>query len=354
MPLEVNRGEPAPAPGRNPARPRRIAFAVLGAALSGAGVWWVFHEVDPAKLLGSADRIRGLPLLGSLAVYWLGLVVLRALLVRHLLAPVGRLGLAQAYRYICIGFLGNNVLPLRAGDVVRSAAIHRGAGIGFASVVGGLALERMLDLLLVALLALAAIRVAPGMPDGVGVAALGSAAVLGAGFVVLVILARRRRSPDGAPGGDRGPERSLRERLLDLWRRFSAGFGSFGTAGGVAAAAGLSVAIWALALATIVLRLWAFDLEPSPAVALVVLAGLGFGVAVPSAPGYVGTYHAAAAFALSLFGVEHQIAAAFGLFSWIIDIGGSSLAGGISLSIEGMRLGDLRRRPGARGANSAV
>ncbi len=344
MPIEVTREDPAHAPRRGSARARRIAFAALGALLSIAGIWWVFHRVDPALLLGSAHRIRVLPLLGSFAIYWLGVIVLRALLVRHLLAPVGRIGLAQTYRCICIGFLGNNVLPLRAGDVVRSAAISRGAGLGFASVVGGLAVERMLDLALVALLALGAIRVAPGLPDTVRTAALGSAVVLGAGFVVLVILARRRRDPLAPEADGSAADRPLRRRILALWHRFSAGFGSFGTAGGVAAAAGLSAAIWALALVTIMLRLWAFDLEPSPIVALVLLAGLGFGVAVPSAPGYVGTYHAAAAFALALFGVEHQVAAAFGLFSWIVDIGGSSLAGAISLSIEGLTLGELRRR----------
>ncbi|HUT77634.1 MAG TPA: lysylphosphatidylglycerol synthase transmembrane domain-containing protein [Polyangia bacterium] len=354
MPPEVTRGDPQPARGPGPARWRRIAFAAIGAILSAAGIWWVFHAVDPDALLGSSHRIRVLPLLGSLAVYWLGLVVLRGLLVRHLLAPVGRLHLLQAYRYICIGFLANNVLPLRAGDVARSVAIHRGAGIGFASVVGGLALERMLDLALVALLALGAIRVAPGLPDAVGTAALGSAALLGAGFVVLAILARRHRGSTIEPAGDEGAARSLAGRARALWLRFSAGFGAFGTARGVVAAGGLAVGIWGLALGTMLLRLWAFDLEPSPAMALVLLAGLGFGVAVPSAPGYVGTYHAAAAFALSLFGVEHQVAAAFGLFSWIIDIGGSSLAGGISLSIEGMRLGDLRRRSPPQGSSSAV
>lgn len=328
-------GGERPAP-RNGGR-RRFAFAAVGAALSVAGIWWVFHRVDPAALLGTAHRVRPWPMLASLAVYWAGLVVLRAFLVRHLLAPVGRIGLAQAYRCIGIGFLGNNVLPLRAGDLARSVAIHRGTGIGFAPVVGSLAVERMLDLALVALLALAAIRVAPGLPDGVGSAALVSAIVLGAGFAVLVFLARRRRG--AAPGSALpGPAR-------ELWGRFSSGFGSFATAGGVAVAAGLAIGIWLLALAVMLLRLSAFGLEPDPALALVLLASVGFGVAVPSAPGYVGTYHAAVAFGLGLFGFDHDVAAAFGLFSWIMDIGGSSLAGGICLSLEGLRLGDLRRRP---------
>ena len=280
---------------------RRFAFAAVGMVLSAAGLWWVFRGVDPGELLDSSHRIRPLPLVGSLVVYWIGLVSLRGLLVRHLLAPVGRLRLLQACRYVYIGFLANNVLPLRAGDLARSLAIHRGAGIGFASVVGGLAVERMLDLALVALLALLALRVAPGLPEAVGTAALGGAAVLGAGFAVLAILARRRRGSSIEPAGEDDSRRSAFARVKVLWFRFTAGFVAFGTASGAAAAAGLAVAIWAVALGAMALRLWAFDLAPDPAVALVLMVALGLGVAVPSAPGYVGTYHAAVAFALGLF-----------------------------------------------------
>lgn len=323
--------------------PRRAAFVAVGFALSAAGLWYVFHDVDAAALLRSAERVRLLPLLGSLASYWAGLVLLRSVLVRHLLRSVGDVTLGQAYRYICIGFLANNVLPFRAGDVARSVAIHRGSGIRFPSVVGSLAVERMLDMMMVAAVGLAAIQVAP-LPAGVRIAALISGGALGVALAVLTILARRSRAEKDEPGG------RWRAGVWNLWVRFSAGFGALGTARGVLFALALAVLIWILALATMLFRLAAFDLEPSLPVVLALLASLGFGVAVPSAPGYVGTYHAAAAFALQLFGVESGLAAAYGLFSWIVDIGASSLAGGICLPIEGLRLAELRR--GTRAAPS--
>ena len=109
-------------------------------------------------------------------------------------------------------------------------------------------------------------------------------------------------------------------------------------------AAALAVGIWGMAVATFLLRLASFDLAPSLPLVLVVLTSLGFGVAVPSAPGFVGVYHAAVTFALELFGYKHEVAVAFGLYSWIVDIGMGSAFGAIGLSIEGLGLRDLRRR----------
>jgi uncharacterized membrane protein YbhN (UPF0104 family) len=104
------------------------------------------------------------------------------------------------------------------------------------------------------------------------------------------------------------------------------------------------VGVWAMTLVSMAFRLEAFDLDATPALALTLLTCLGFGVAIPSAPGYVGVYHFAAAFALELNGVDKATAASFALFSWLIDIGVSSAFGAVSLSIEGLRLGDLRKR----------
>jgi uncharacterized protein (TIRG00374 family) len=313
-------------------------MAVVGIALSAAGLWYVFRGVDVDDLLGTVDRIRVLPLIGSVAAYWCGLVLLRSVLVRHLLRSVGTLKLIQVYRYICIGFLANNVLPFRAGDMARAAAISHGSGIRFPSVVGGLALERMLDLVMVAIIGLIAIQVAP-LPRSVQLVALISAVVLLLALVAFTLIARRKWSEK--EGGAEGKGKTI---LWNLWVRFSAGFGALGTARGLLVAAALAVGIWCMAVVTFMLRLAAFDLAPSLPLVLVVLTSLGFGVAVPSAPGFVGVYHAAVTFALELFGYKHEVAVGFGLFSWIVDIGMGSTFGAISLSIEGLGLKDLRRK----------
>jgi hypothetical protein len=66
-------------------------------------------------------------------------------------------------------------------------------------------------------------------------------------------------------------------------------------------------------------------------------------VALPSAPGYVGVYHAAAAFALGILGVDASVAAAFGLFSWAVDIISGDIIGTIGMISEGLTFTDLKK-----------
>ncbi len=340
-------------------RCRRSIFALLGITLSACGLAYVFRDIifgnvtigeHFKELIASTDRIEILPMLGSVAVYWLCLIVLRSLLVRHLLKPVGDLRWTQAYRYICIGFLANNVLPLRAGEVARSAAIHKGANLSFPSVVGSLALERMLDMAILTVIALAAIQVTP-LPGSVRTASIFLSVLLGIGFVALIVLARRRRGEEQPKKGaeeqnhcsSASKDRGLRTRLRNIWIRFSSGFGALKDTRGTLIAVGLSICIWAAALATMMLRLEAFGLPSSLSFGLVLLTCIGFGVAVPSAPGYLGVYHAAIMFALvEGFDVEPVIAVAFSWFSWLLDVGVSSVTGAVSLSIEGLKLGELK------------
>ena len=328
---------------RGSKRPTRFIIPVLGVALSIAGLAYVYRDFDLNALLESTSRIRFLPLAGTIIVYWAGTVMLRSLLLRHLLTPLGRIDFLGAYRYICIGFLANNVLPFRAGEMARSAAVHKGSGIPFSSVVGSLALERMLDMGMVAAIALAALRFAP-LPGALRNAAFGTAGVVVLGLVVVVMLARRKwRETDGEA---KGPIQSF---LWNNWVRFSAGLKTMASARAFGIALALVAGLWCVTLVSMWFRLEAFDLEATPSLALTLLACLGFGVAIPSAPGYVGVYHAAVAFALELHGVDHATAAAFALFSWLLDIGVSSAFGAVSLSIEGLRLADLRKKAPAAG-----
>jgi len=328
---------------RDPKRLRRFIVPILGVCLSIAGLVYVYRDLDVQSLLTSASRIRFLPLAGAVAAYWLGTVLLRSFLVRHLLKPLGNVGVLGAYRYICIGFLANNVLPFRAGEMARSAAVHKGTGIPFSSVVGGLALERMLDMGMVAAVAFLALQVAP-LPSRVRIAALVTAIAVVVGLVVVVVLARHKWRE--ADAGAKGPIRAF---LWNNWVRFSAGFGSMTNVRAIAIAIALVAAMWGMTLISMASRLEAFDLAATPSLSLTLLTCLGFGVAIPSAPGYVGVYHAAAAFALTLHGVDKDTAAAFALFSWLLDVGLGSAFGAVSLSIEGLRLGDLRKRAPAKG-----
>lgn len=317
---------------------KKTSIVFVGAAISIVGLWFAFHDVNFSKVWESRTRIQWLPLVASIVVYWAGVVVARAFLIKYLLKTQGEVSFARIYRCLCIGFLANNTLPLRIGDVARSGAIAKGSDIPFSTVLGSMALERMLDMAMVALLAFAALQVAP-LPGGVRAAATATGIAMGAGLLVLFFLARLKH---GTNDSSATGVRRLWNFTWRLWIRFSHGFTALKSVRGVIAVIGLSLLIWGIGLVSIMLRLSSFELQGSLAAALVLFTCMGFAVALPSAPGYVGVFQAATVVALTSLGVDKEIAAAFALFSWIVDIAVGDLAGALSMIIEGTKFSELK------------
>jgi hypothetical protein len=317
----------------------KFAVAAVGFLLSGITLWLVFRDIDVQKLLTMTDRVRFLPLLGALALYWGFMVLIRAAFIGYLLKPLGRIGLNKAYRYICIGYLANNVLPFRMGEVVRIGGIAGVSGIRFPSVVGSLAIERLLDMSMMIVLLVVATQVAP-LPAGVRTGIMATGSLLVAAVIVFAFLARRDLREIQQPKKNR-----FKTLIWNLFVRFTVGLKRFGTSREILIAVGFSAVIWGFAIAVIMFRLMAFDLEPSLPVGLVLLASIAFGVSLPSAPGYVGVYHAFAAGALILFGVDEEVAVGFAIFSHAADIIPSVVFGIVSMVLEGLGWADLKRKP---------
>ncbi|MDD5307157.1 MAG: lysylphosphatidylglycerol synthase transmembrane domain-containing protein [Deltaproteobacteria bacterium] len=345
---------------------KRIVFGAAGVILSALSLTYVFHDIDFGKLVASASHIRVLPLVGNIFLYWFGVVTIRALLIRHLIRPLGNVTMGTAYKYICIGYLANNVLPFRMGEAVRCVGLARRAEVGIASVAGALALERLLDLAMFVYIGIAATLVAP-VPDishpdtyhfrQLVLAGKYGAIAVGAGltlaFVVLAVISRRKWA-EIAPD----PGRRLRVLAWNLAVRFSSGFNALSTSRGLFTTTLLAAGIWFFMLAGMILRFKAFGLPPegpgAPLIVpmvLLVTAAVSGGVALPSLPAFLGVYHAAVVFALNqVFGIPKEEALGFAIFSHAIDISLGSLAGALGLSLEGMGLADLRRATGLKAA----
>src|SRR6185436_6032532 len=100
--------------------------------------------------------------------------------------------------------------------------------------------------------------------------------------------------------------------------------------------------------------LMALDLHLSLAAPWAVLAFVGLGVSIPSAPGYVGVFHAAAVIAVGLFGVPRPAAVGYALLFHASQIVPITLVGWLYLLRENMSLGEAAHsrpnvEPGAAG-----
>ena len=329
--------------------PRRVALGLLGFLVAAVLLLWALRGVHLDEVL---RRIRGahlLPILASVVIatltFPIRLIRWRLLLRRDDGTPLPP---GPVWHAVAIGFMANNILPFRAGELVRVIAVTRLAGVRFSSALSSVAVERIFDgLAVVALLSVALL--ASDLPAGVAVGGvsvasvaragglMGLAALAAAGLVVAFPLAAegliRRLLPAGR----------FTDRLVGLIDGLRQGLAALRSPALLA-----GVVLWSLVLWLV--NAWAFHIAfaafeiPVDFLGAMLLQGiLVFGISVQLTPGFVGQFEAALVAALALYGVPNDVAS-----SYAITFHGTTflpiiLLGAWSLARTPVALRDLRR-----------
>ncbi|MCC6175464.1 MAG: flippase-like domain-containing protein [Chloroflexi bacterium] len=303
------------------------------------------------QLVSSLSGVNLLLVAPAVAIYFVG-IWLRALRWRWLMAPFANVSTARLFRVILIGFGVNNVLPLRLGEVVRTFLLRQSDGVPVTSSLATVLIERLLDV--VALCALMTLVLLLVPLDGwVVVLASAAAAVTVCAVVGLLVVALT-------------PRRWL-ERLftfgIALAGRVHHRLGVFAAAcvdgvraltdgWSVAVIVPLSVACWVCELGLYVFVMWAvgFDSGILSLIAGMVVANLA--TALPSSPGYIGTFDYPLQQLLSgTFGVADERAGAYTILAHaalllpVVAVGLFLLARE-NLSFSGLTKGRIEARSG--------
>ncbi|MBM4416532.1 MAG: flippase-like domain-containing protein, partial [Chloroflexi bacterium] len=165
---------------------RRIA---VGLFVSGAFLALLLRQVDRAELGDALAAIDTRWLVAAFAVE-LGALWVRALRWRLVLDGTVRIRTREAWSLVVIGYAANNVLPVRAGELVRAQLLHEAHAVSRLAALGTIVVERILDGLVLALLLAATIAVAGGNPLLRAVAALAVGGFLAATALVAVLALR--------------------------------------------------------------------------------------------------------------------------------------------------------------------
>lgn len=337
-----------------PGRRRRLFQIGLGLVISGGLIWWTFRHTDWASSWQFImDAGPGWMLLAAaLATLPFPMRIPRwRVLLRHEDgSPVGRLALWHA---IAMGFAANNVLPLRAGEVIRITAVSRLGQVPLATALSSVAVERALDVLAAAaLLSFALMQggIDPtltltegGRPlseiaavvGGMGIAALAVAGVAAWRSDLALRITRRLL-----------PENRVGDTLQQFARRILLGLSALRDPRAALPVLGWSLAIWVCNASAFAAAFEAFGFPIPFTGAFVLQAALMVGIAIPSSPGYVGVFEAAIAGTLgTLYGIPFAAAFAYGLlyhvttFVPIILLGaGSAVATGFRRTEHAERL----------------
>jgi hypothetical protein len=298
---------------------------LVSLAVTAASLAYALRGVDVGQV---ADAIRGVDVaklvLPSVPALLLALWV-RALRWRHLTDAVQPISRGALFRAVSVGFMANNLLPLRVGEVLRAWYLARETGASGAALFGTVILERVIDSAVV--LGMAAVVFGVGGARAAGIDAGTALPVLvGLAMIPASFVAALRLMPERAVGlvarctGWVLPE-PLVARIEGSLRQIAAGLGSVRRGWHLWWIALHSVLLWMVAsVVPFLAAAWALGIDlGSPgrtlAAAYSTLVWVGAAVALPSAPGFFGPYHAACRAALLPFGVEPEQALALGTLS---------------------------------------
>jgi hypothetical protein len=329
--------------GQNVGRQRStLVIRLVGLLVSIAALWVVIHSVDLGKCVDVVSHADPLPLIACLAVI-AAQVTLRSVRWK-LLLPAPRHGGSLRVRSIVgpllVGYLGNAVLPARLGEPIRAFLIARREDLDAAEAFGSVVLERVVDTATLAVVAfVAAIAVhAPGwIIQATGLAALIGVGVTAALVVIgptpLVRIARKIVA--------RLPIAARVEPLMDRLDDFARGIDKPSRSGAIVFAALISAVCWMLDATTFWLVARSIGAPVDPASALLIAAVTVLGTALPSAPGYVGTFDLAAATTAQALGVAAAPALALAVLAHAITVLPTAGGGAVSLLAMNARLGRL-------------
>lgn len=219
---------------------------------------------------------------------------------------------------VALGFMANNVLPLRAGELVRAYAASRLAGIRFATVLSSIAVERIFDgLTVVALLSLALLT--PDLPASISVGGVSVAHVAQMGGVVggvaLLVAILFLTAPLAAERLVRRvlPWQRLADRIVGLIEEIRQGLIVLRTPARLLAVLFWSLVLWLGNALAFYVGFWSFDIPVSYAGALLLQGLLVLGISIPSTPGFFGPFEAVIVAVLGLYGVPRDLAFSYAI-----------------------------------------
>jgi uncharacterized protein (TIRG00374 family) len=257
-----------------------ISVVFLFLALRGEDfglIWKALHEAEYVWLAP------------ALAAYFLGVLV-RSVRWHYLLRAVQSIPPRRLFPIVVIGYMANDVLPLRAGELVRSYALSARFGVRKTSALATIAVERIFDgLTMLAFLLIASLSIAlTSQLKGVAITATVLFPILTIVLFALVLAPRLRHSlvhlvVRMMPG-------RLGERVEAMANSFFEGLGILTRKQDLLGVTLTSILAWLLEASMYLLIAQGFSLDLSPAAILMVTAVANMATLVPSSPGYIGPF----------------------------------------------------------------
>ncbi|UCD37725.1 MAG: flippase-like domain-containing protein [Fidelibacterota bacterium] len=253
---------------------------IVGLAISVVALWLAFKDMDWGAFKEALSQ-GNIVWIVVASVVLLSAVPLRGIRWQIFLNPIKSVPVRLTTEATIVGYFGNNALPFRLGEILRSYFVAREARAPLTQVFGTVLVERVVDMITVLVL-LVLLPFVGAVPDALRLPILWVVIICIVLAIVTVWLARRT---DGIP--------FIKGRLKPVLDNLQLGFTSLRQGRHYVVLLLTTVGVWVVYLMNIYIAQYAMGLELSIAESYLVLVTTTLVLLVPAAPGFVGTFHAA-------------------------------------------------------------
>ncbi len=290
----------------------------LGIAISAVFLYLSLRGLHLGEVWQALKTARYLWLLPGIAVYFVGVWV-RAWRWHYLLRPLKKISTNSMFPIVTIGYMGNNVFPARAGEVLRAAILKDREGVPISASLATVVVERIFDAVVMLgfvffnLGALANLTHNSGFIGNIQqLAVWGSIIFIGA-LVVFLLAAMFPLVTERIVVNliNRVIPVRIREKTLGIALKFLTGLESLRSPKDALMVLFTTVIIWLLETGKYWFVMHAFDFQVG-FFALMLMNGIvNIATTLPSAPGYIGTFDGPGIAVLAAYGVPVEIAAGY-------------------------------------------
>jgi uncharacterized protein (TIRG00374 family) len=307
----------------------------VGLAVSAIALFLVVRSVDLSAAWSTLRTAQPQWVL-LLVTFIVADVFIRAVRWRVLLGPLTRgrpLRTTTTAASLLVGYLANNVLPARLGEVVRAHDLGGRTTLSRSAILGTIVVERVVDTMVVVAIAAVAILVLSvrGIVASAVLVGLALTSLLVVGIVAGIAAHR-------LPGAARfGAILARWPRVRGALTRLREGLAVASDLRAVGGAVLLTVACWSSTVFAFAAAAQAVGVQPTMGQAALLAAGINLATAIPAGPGYIGTFELAAVTIATSVGIDREAALAFALLVHATTLLLTSAGGAIVLIAGGSR-----------------
>jgi uncharacterized protein (TIRG00374 family) len=292
----------------------------LGVLISIAFLWLALGGLQLEDVWSTLQGASYGWLIPAIGVYFLA-VWARVWRWHYLLRPLKKISLRTMFPVVTIGYMGNNIYPARAGELLRAYVLRRKEGIAISASLATIIIERVFDgvvMLGFVFMNLSELETLTSTSGFVG--SIRSLSIIGAGvfLAAVVLFLLMAVYPSIAQRFTHflinrlSPER-FQSTLRGLVDRFLEGLASLRSPADVGMVLLTSLVIWLLETGKYWFVMHAFSFQVS-FFALMLMNGIvNLATTIPSAPGYIGTFDAPGIAVLEAYGIPSALAAGYTL-----------------------------------------